>query len=54
MLTLKARMTVNDELGRIWKETIATYFMEGLLFLHLPGGTEENHKNSVKIAGPWM
>jgi len=34
---------VNDELEGMWKETIVAYFK--VLSRHLPGGTEESHKN---------
>jgi hypothetical protein len=33
---------MNNELKRIWKEVIMASFE--VLFQHLPGGTEKNHK----------
>jgi hypothetical protein len=36
-------MTVNDELGRMWKEADVAYFKA--LYQHFPGGDEENHEN---------
>jgi hypothetical protein len=32
---------MNDELRRMWKETVVTYFK--ILFQNFPGGTEETH-----------
>jgi len=40
---------VNVELDRIWKE-MSDFKVQSW---HLPGGTEENHKNLVKISGLW-
>jgi hypothetical protein len=37
------RMLANDELERIWKEVVVTYFK--VIFRHLPGETEGNHEN---------
>jgi hypothetical protein len=34
---------------RVWKEAVVAYFK--VLSQHLCGGTEENHKISVLIAG---
>jgi hypothetical protein len=34
---------MNNELGRIWKETVVAEFE--VLSLHLPGVIEENHEN---------
>jgi hypothetical protein len=36
------RMTVNNELERMWKEAVMAKFK--VLSQHLPGRTEENHK----------
>jgi hypothetical protein len=35
-------MTVNDAMERIWKEVVTNF---KILYQHLPGMTEENHKN---------
>jgi hypothetical protein len=35
-------MTVNAELGKIWKETLMAYFK--ILSQNLPGKTKANHK----------
>jgi hypothetical protein len=35
-------MIGGDELERMWMEAVMALFK--VLFLHLPGGTEENHK----------
>jgi hypothetical protein len=43
------RMILNDELER--KENIMVYF--AVLSQHFPGGNEENHETSVKIADIW-
>jgi hypothetical protein len=40
---------MNDELEKMWMETVVVYFKE--LSQNLPGWTEESHKNtSVRIA----
>jgi hypothetical protein len=36
-------MLANDELERISKEVVVTYFK--VIFWYLPGGTEGNHEN---------
>jgi hypothetical protein len=38
------RVTENEELEKIWKEAAEAYFK--VLFKHLPGGAEENHRYS--------
>jgi hypothetical protein len=43
------RIVVNNELERTWMEAVMAYFK--VLSRYLPGGTEENYKNSVRIAG---
>jgi hypothetical protein len=40
---------MNDELERMCKEGVMAYFK--VLCQNLPGGTEENHKNTVKKDG---
>jgi hypothetical protein len=42
---------VNDELERMYKEVVMDCFK--VWFQHLPGGTERDHKKSVKIADHW-
>jgi hypothetical protein len=39
--------TVNNDLGRTWKQAIVDYFK--VLFQILPGGTGENHEKSLGI-----
>jgi hypothetical protein len=41
-IELNKKMVVNDELGRMWRW--AWNFK--VFFQQLPGGTDENHKNS--------
>jgi hypothetical protein len=41
---------VNDESERVWKEAVVGQFE--VLFRHLPGGTEENHKNLSQNSWP--
>jgi len=38
---------VNDELGTVWKESIAAYF---ILFQYFPGGNGKNHVKCVRIS----
>jgi hypothetical protein len=38
------RMIVNNELERMWKETVVAQFK--VLSRHLPGGTEGNHEKT--------
>jgi hypothetical protein len=40
---------MNDELERKWQESTVIYF--NVLFLHLPGGTEENHSTDTCPTG---
>jgi hypothetical protein len=40
---------LNNELERMWKEAVISKFK--VLSLHLPGGTKENHKTSMKVFG---
>jgi hypothetical protein len=40
---------VSDELERMSKEAVVVYFK--VLFVYLPGGTEEQHKNPDQVAG---
>lgn len=43
-------MTANYELRTTWREAVVSYV--NVLFKHLPGKTEENHKiSSVRTAG---
>jgi hypothetical protein len=44
-------MKVNDELERICKEVVVALFK--VVSQNSPGGTEENLKSSVRIAGLW-
>ena len=39
--------SVNDELGRIWKEAVVASFE--LQSPHMPFGTEENEEKSIRI-----
>jgi hypothetical protein len=41
-------MTVNNELGRMWKEVTVAYFK--ILFEHSPNETEENRENFIRTA----
>jgi hypothetical protein len=41
-------MTVSDEFRKNSKVVVTAYV--GVLSQHLPGGTEEKHKKSVRIA----
>jgi hypothetical protein len=43
----KDKMIVNNELERIWKETVVVQFK--ILPQHLPEMTEENHEQSSRI-----
>jgi hypothetical protein len=43
---------MNSELERISKEMVMAKFK--VLFWHLPGRTEENHKKPVRLAGLWV
>jgi hypothetical protein len=47
--TAWARM-INDELERMWKEAVITYF--NVLSRHSPGGTRGDREPSVNILGP--
>jgi hypothetical protein len=38
---------MNNELQRMWKEAVMTYFK--VLFQHLPRRTEENYKNFNQV-----
>jgi hypothetical protein len=44
-------MSVNNELGKMWKEVVMTYFH--VLSYYMPGGTEENYK-SLRITSLWI
>jgi hypothetical protein len=39
---------MNNELERIWKETVAVCF--NVLSLHFPGGTKETHENLRQVS----
>jgi hypothetical protein len=39
---INSRMTVSDELERMWKELVVAYFKT--VYHHLPGVNEENHE----------
>jgi hypothetical protein len=40
---------LNKDLERMWKEAVLVYFE--VLSRNVLGGTEENHKKSISIAG---
>jgi hypothetical protein len=45
----KVKWLDDSELERIWKEFMTAFF--NILFRHLSGGNEENHKNLSRVVG---
>jgi hypothetical protein len=50
-ISLYGRLIVNDELERIWKETVVTYFSVGILLTFVWRNRRKGRECSVRTAG---